>query len=280
MATDRFLTPAGGARRLAVRVWGPAGGVPVLALHGWLDNAASFDRLAPRLPRCRLVALDFAGHGHSDHRPPGDHYAFADHVFDALAAADALGWDRFALLGHSLGAAVGCCLAAGAPERIRRLALIDGLGPLSESPDHVPLRLARALAEARRPPGSPSIYPDLEAAAEARQRATGLALEAARVLVERGTRAVAGGRVWRSDPRLRRASPWYTTEEQVRALLRAIPAPVLLIRARDGLLIRRPSLAGRLDEVENLTVVELAGGHHLHLEDPEPVASVLAPFLV
>ena len=36
--------------RLACRLWGDASGLPALALHGWLDNAASFDALASRLP--------------------------------------------------------------------------------------------------------------------------------------------------------------------------------------------------------------------------------------
>jgi len=41
---------------------------PVLALHGWLDNAASFIPLAQHLNETNLIALDFPGHGKSEHR--------------------------------------------------------------------------------------------------------------------------------------------------------------------------------------------------------------------
>ena len=263
------------AMTLAARVRGPEKGRPVLALHGWLDNAASFERLAPLLPDWRIVALDLAGHGHSDHRPIGCRYHFFDFVADVLAAADELGWRRFDLLGHSLGAAIAGCLAAAVPERVSRLILIDGLGPLAEPPDRAPARLARALAEQQGPSRSPRVYPDIEHAAWARQRATGLGLGAARLLAMRGTREVAGGVTWRSDSRLLRTSPSYATEDQVRALLAAIRAPALLISAREGFLRKRPSLAGRLSVVPALEVVELPGGHHLHLESPEPVAELM-----
>ena len=56
---------------LAARDWGPAAAPPVLALHGWLDNAASFDRLAPLLDGLRIVALDLPGHGRSVGRRRG-----------------------------------------------------------------------------------------------------------------------------------------------------------------------------------------------------------------
>ena len=60
---------------LAAHLFGPEDGLPVIALHGWLDNANSFARLAPRLEGLRIIALDMAGHGHSGHRPPGAGYA-------------------------------------------------------------------------------------------------------------------------------------------------------------------------------------------------------------
>src|SRR5690606_31937171 len=54
--------------------WGEPGMPRVLALHGWLDNAASFVPLAPLLPGLDLVAPDLPGHGRSTHLPPGTDY--------------------------------------------------------------------------------------------------------------------------------------------------------------------------------------------------------------
>ena len=130
---------------LAARAHGPPDGQPVLALHGWLDNAASFEPLAPLLAGIRLVALDLPGHGRSAHRPPGCPYHFVDYADDVLDAADALGWDRFTLLGHSLGGAIATLVAAARPGRVERLAMIEALGPLSEEPASLPARLERAV---------------------------------------------------------------------------------------------------------------------------------------
>jgi pimeloyl-ACP methyl ester carboxylesterase len=71
---------------MAAHLYGPEDGHPVIALHGWLDNAATFTRLAPMLPGLRILALDFAGHGYSAHRPPGGSYLIWDNVLDVLLA--------------------------------------------------------------------------------------------------------------------------------------------------------------------------------------------------
>lgn len=271
-----------GELRLAARVWGPAEAPPVIALHGWLDNAASFERLAPLLGGLRIVALDLPGHGHSEHRPPGCWYHLTDYVADVLAAADDLGLERFSLLGHSLGGAVATLLAAARPERILRLGLIEALGPLTAGPDEAPGYLAHALrrAEQAGQGRQPPVYADLRQAVEARRAAGGLSTAAARLLVERGSIAAADGVRWRSDPRLRLPSPFRFTEDQTVAFLAAIAAPTMLITAEAGLLPRdRSLLERRTTAVADLRVQHLQGNHHLHLEDPEPVAAVLRPFL-
>ena len=267
--------------RLAARVWGPPDGVPVLALHGWLDNAASFDALAPLLPGVRLAALDLTGHGYSDHRPPGCHYHFVDFIPDVAAAADALGWPRFALLGHSLGGGIASFVAAALPERVTRLAAIEGFGPPTSNPDDSPINLRKALAQMHTLPGKRlPVYPSLEAAIQTRCEASGLSWRAASILVERGVKPVGDGFGWRTDPRLRFVSPLYLAEAQILAYMARIQAPARLLCGEAGYLVRRAYMQDRYARVAHLTVKIVPGGHHPHLEDPESCARWLEPFLM
>ncbi|MGF6616578.1 pimeloyl-ACP methyl ester carboxylesterase [Pseudomonas sp. YL-218 TE3947] len=130
---------------LAAHLFGPEDGLPVIALHGWLDNANSFARLAPKLKGLRIIALDMAGHGHSGHRPNGAGYALWDYAHDVLQVAEQLGWKRFALLGHSLGAIVSLVLTGSLPERVTHLALIDGVIPPTDKGENAAERMGMAL---------------------------------------------------------------------------------------------------------------------------------------
>jgi pimeloyl-ACP methyl ester carboxylesterase len=261
---------------LAAHLYGPEDGQPVLALHGWLDNAMSFARLAPRLPGLRIVALDLAGHGHSGHRAAGASYQLWDYALDVLAVADQLGWQRFALLGHSLGAIVATLLAGAVPERIERLALIDGMFPLTHEPEQAPhklgeaLRAQLALRDKRRP-----VYASVERAVEARLRGgSPLSHEAAELLASRGLTAVAGGYTWRTDPRLTLPSPLRLTRAHAEAFVRAVRCPVDLVLAEQGLPVQRGEWLALLDSLP-VRVHRVPGGHHLHLDD-EAGAQVVA----
>ncbi|HEY4581523.1 MAG TPA: alpha/beta fold hydrolase, partial [Lysobacter sp.] len=140
-------TPFG---RLAALRFGH-GGTPVLALHGWLDNAASFLPLSAHLDGVDLVALDLPGHGASAHLPAAAEYTLVNAARAVLCAADALGWPRFSLLGHSMGGAIATLVAAGAPQRVERLALIEALGGLTEAEDRTAQRLREAFAAEAEP---------------------------------------------------------------------------------------------------------------------------------
>ncbi|MEE8410598.1 MAG: alpha/beta hydrolase [Myxococcota bacterium] len=278
-ATDELTLQIPGLR-LSAKAWGPEDGHPVLALHGWLDNAASFDRLAPLLDSCRVVALDLPGHGKSEHRPKAAGYNFIDWVPDMFAALDELAWQRFALLAHSLGGGIACMMAGTFPERCTGLVLLEGLGPLSGEAADAPDRLARAVASRARFVGKRSpVHAGREAATARVVEATRMSPEAAAILVARGTREVDGGVTWCTDPRLRGVSALRLTEEQVRAFLARIACPTLLVVAADGLPFDTDLGRGRAACVPNITIETLDGGHHVHLDDAGTVARLARPYL-
>lgn len=263
--------------RLAALSWGDEQAPTWLALHGWLDNAASFSRLAPRLVErlgIRLVAIDFPGHGLSA-PSPGD-YALWDYCHDALDALESLGLERATLLAHSLGAGVACLTAAALPERVDRLILLDGLGAVTTPAEKAPAQLRKGLLGQRRPVSPPPRYPDGESAVAARVAggATPIDAETARPLVARNLLVEADGHVrLRTDGRLLRASPVRLSPEQTLAMLAAIRCPVLLVEGETGILADREAAVKARQAVADLTRRVLAGGHHLHLE-PAAVAAV------
>jgi pimeloyl-ACP methyl ester carboxylesterase len=267
--------------RLAARVFGDPALPKLLALHGWLDNAASFDRLAPLLcTHFHIVALDLPGHGRSAHRPPGLWYHYIDYLGDVLAAADALGWQHFGMLGHSLGGATASMIAGACPERVERLLLIEALGPMSVPPEKTREHLQRSLGE-RAQIGTLRVFANEEEAAAARTHGERLRLsrDAALALIARGTMAVAGGVSWSSDQRLTLTSPVRYTEEQILDVLGGIRAPTLLVLAEPSPPFLDPALiARRVARVPGIRVVRIPGTHHLHLEDPQPVATAILDF--
>ena len=200
MSLQPFELQVGGARVAGLRNHG--GGPRVLALHGWLDNAASFVPLAPHLSALQLVAIDLPGHGHSAHLPMGASYTTAAAICHVLDVADALGWDRFSLLGHSMGAGI-ASLTASVSDRVDRLVAIEALGGLRGPEEETAHRLrehvnaTRALARKQL-----RVFPDLAAPIRARMMTNQLSEPCARLLVERGVEPVEGGYRWCSDPRL------------------------------------------------------------------------------
>lgn len=260
--------------RVALRMWGEDAAPPVLAMHGWLDNAASFDAIAPLLTGHRVVAVDLPGHGMSDHRPPGLPYHYVDWVTDVTAIADTLGWQRFSILGHSMGAGIGCLFAGTFPDRVRSLVLLDGLGPLTAEAPDAPERLATSIrrllaADAKTPKPLVSRRFAAERMCEV---VPGLSLSAAEHLLERGMREVDGGVVWRADPRLRVPSLFRLTSAQVHAFLSRISCPVLIVRGLDGYPLEGDWIRQQVACFSNVEVVSLPGGHHVHLDDAAAVA--------
>lgn len=254
--------------QFAAKMWGPENGIPVLAFHGWLDNANSFDEVMPYLEKCRVCALDMAGHGLSQHRPLGSHYYFTDYISDARAVAEQLGWNKFNLLGHSLGANVALIFAGTFPEKVANLFLIEGFGTPSRSAKEGPAQLRQAIEKnIRYNPRRTVIYKSFAEIAEKRMNGgTIVNRHAAEILCQRGAKEVADGWTWRSDPRLRYASPLRMPEPEVAQFIENISAPTCLVVGDQGIPLAAMGFEQRRKIHRNLTVETLAGRHHLHLE--------------
>lgn len=259
---------------------------PILMLHGWLDNSLTFVKLAPELTELGPVyALDFAGHGHSGHRPEGQSYLLMDYVADLAELIERYFQEtpdgRINLVGHSLGGIVGALYAAAFPERIRNLVMIDSLGALSRPVKETIPQLRKAIKKRIAGSGKQIVYPDVATAAKAREGGLSpLSSEAALTLIPRNMKVQGEGYVWQTDPRLRHPSPLMMTEEQVLASLAAIEARVLFVRADQGLLSYRQDLDKRAGAIANLQIAQVPGGHHCHLDgETGPVVTAIRHFL-
>jgi pimeloyl-ACP methyl ester carboxylesterase len=278
-AERRFDIPG---LHLAARVWGNRGGCRVLASHGWLDNAGSFDLLAPRLPQCEIVALDAAGHGFSGSRSPDAEYNLWQDAGDLLDVQDALGWQRCTLLGHSRGAAISMLFAGAFPERVDKLVLVEGGLPLTGEAEDAPRNLARALQDRRMLHDRQGrVFPERgRAIAERAQGFTKVTEAAAEILARRSLREVPGGFQWHADQRLKGASALRFTADHARAFARHVKVPVLLVFAEESPFSSRPLYRESIALFPDAEWVTLPGGHHFHLEGAEAaIAARIAEFL-
>ena len=261
---------------IAARRWHPGAARRVLALHGWLDNAASFDQLAACWPDTDVLAVDLPGHGLSDHKPPQASYNLWDDLLDLLRLCDQLGWQQFHVLGHSRGAMMALLLATAAPQRVGSAVYLDGLVPEPVPADDVALQLGRFLRDhlgsGRQPRRG---YTSIAEAVAARCRAAGLAPEIAEPLLVRNLERRGDRYPWRTDPRLTGPSAFKLSAEHNRGLLKALRVPSLLLLAKQGLAASPMAVGMRsLAELSPALLVEqLPGSHHFHLE---PVAATMA----
>ena len=256
---------------LAAREWGEPGRLPVLAIHGWLDNAGSFDLLAPLLGGCRLVAIDCAGHGRSGHRSQDASYNMLADVGDVLEVAGQLGWSRFSVIGHSRGAAIGVLLAGSFPDSVERLVLLEGGVPIVSTARDAPDDLAVALTERERLRArSGRVYASREDALQARVSGfSPVTRSAAAILARRSLKRVDGGFRWHLDQRLKGRSELRLTVEHVEAFISRVRCPVLGIMAERSPFADRETFQRLLGEFNQMERVTLPGGHHFHLEGAE-----------
>jgi pimeloyl-ACP methyl ester carboxylesterase len=102
----------------------------VIALHGWFGDHHAFGPIWPYLDQARFsyAFMDYRGYGGS--RAVGGEHSMEEIARDTLDLADALGWQRFSLIGHSMGGKAIQRALVEAPERVEKLV---GINPVPAS---------------------------------------------------------------------------------------------------------------------------------------------------
>lgn len=260
--------------------WGNPEGEPVLALHGWLDNAASFSHLAPLLHDHQIVAIDLPGHGMSGHWPAHAHYHLWAGVEDIECVLDQLGWETCHLLGHSMGAAMATLYAGTFPDRLRSLTLIEAIGPMAGDFKGAPQRLADAIRSMKKHNPEQSNLESFDIFVKARlDGMLKISQQSAELIMARSVHEHDQGFSWRNDKRLRYTSMMRLPEELIVSFIQAITCPVLGLFAADGLFTEK-QLNERWQHLQNPVKLQwLNGGHHLHMDgDVKRVAGVIKEF--
>lgn len=129
--TERLVTVAG--QQFAIAEAG-AGQRPLLIVHGFTGAKEDFTPWLEPLAEAgwHAVAPDVRGHGGSAKPTAESDYSFEIMARDALGLTGALGWDRYVLLGHSMGGMIAQVMACAAPGRLDGLILMDtSHGPLN-----------------------------------------------------------------------------------------------------------------------------------------------------
>ena len=235
-----------------------------------------------------LISIDFPGYGKSSHRWPGMSYLHFEYIADVKKVVSQLGWGKFSIIGHSMGASVASMYAGTFPHEVENLILIDYAGPyvyFADKPALVLAGYAARMSDAKTV--TPRVYQDLESAAKRKQRGTTLRKEDAMLFAERGTSITKNGLIFSHDPMVKEATilPFFVPQSVLISILSKIQCPSLVLEATDAVRISVEEEA----RLERLKVIyqsakckmwkEVKGGHHVHLEKPEQVAEEIKEFL-
>jgi len=267
--------------------WGDSEGTPLILVHGYLDLAESWrafvDALQTRQRNLWVIAPDCRGHGDSGWIGAGGYYHFPDYVFDLDCVVRAHSLDSFALIGHSMGGTISLLYAGTFPERIKKLVLIEGVGPVGMTFSDAPLRMEKWITELHeRGRRHFREYTSLAAGAgQLRQTNPRLsestALEIARAAMKQNDR---GKWIWKFDPLHRTTAPQPFYTAQALEFLRRIQSPVLLIDGAQSRQTRRTDKQERYAAIANHQRVTIAGaGHMVHQDNPEQLADVVGDFI-
>ncbi|CAL7947724.1 unnamed protein product [Xylocopa violacea] len=273
--------------------WGPKDQQPIVAIHGWQDNAGTFDTLIPLLPSSiAILAIDLPSHGLSSHLPTGQFcYIFWDGLIALRRIVKYYNWTKVKLLGHSLGGAISFLYAASYPDEVDFMISLDIVSPnvkdVTKNPALTGDIIDKFLKyESLQPSSSPTYtYEEVLAIVQDAYKGS-LTKESAMTLMKRGLRSSPDpDRFYFSrDLRLKVSGFDMLSLDLVLAYAARIKCAYLNIRAVPGMKFDQPESYAKTLEIIKVGAVrfeyrEVEGTHHVHLNNPERVAPIINSFI-
>lgn len=272
---------------------------PILALHGWLDSCGTFAKLAPLIaPYRSILCIDLPGHGRSSHLPPGILYNNIEFVRVILRIMHVYKWSTVSLMGHSMGGSTCFHFAAFYPDRVDMVISLDIIKSTYWEPHLFPSIIGHIIEKAlinneRLLIGNPSEPPCYTLAECEKLLYEGsfksVELENCKYILERNIQKSAlypDKYYFSRDGRMKYLSEmnpnWGLSLEMAKRICDNL-MPYLVIKG--GKSKNASAQATRLDEymVKNNKKFEShiypMGKHHLHLNNPKPVAQLIINFL-
>jgi pimeloyl-ACP methyl ester carboxylesterase len=267
--------------------WSPdAAWATVLLLHGYMDAARTWDLVAPALVGAgyRVLAPDFRGFGDGPRAPAGGYYYFPDYMHDVADLVETLvpGGAELSVVGHSMGGTVATMFSGTFPERVARLAVLEGSGPPDHEHDHAPEQMHRWIESVRsvRVRGERTL-PSRDVALD---RLVANHPRVAREVLVTRLDALAhtlpdGRMAWKADLLHSTRSPIPFFADTWKAFAARVTCPVLYVSG--GPAGWHPAdEEARLGAFRNLERVEIPdAGHMMHWSAPDALAKHLLRFL-
>jgi pimeloyl-ACP methyl ester carboxylesterase len=268
--------------RLHYLDWGNPGAPTLVMVHGGRDHARNWDWLARELRNdWHIVCPDLRGHGDSAWSPDGV-YSMPFYVSDLAQLIHQLGSEPVSIVAHSLGGAISLRYAGLYPERVRRIAAIEGVGLPDPEAQPVAERWRHWMEERRALSARmPRRYATLDEA-YARMRAENgfLSAEQARHLIIHGvSRNEDGSYSWKFDNYVRSGLPLSLPETELRELWHNIDCPVWLVHGADSWALH-PVKDGRAASFKDARVTSYEkAGHWVHHDRFDAFVADLKAFL-
>lgn len=277
---DRFYESHG--LRLHYADWGNESAPSLILIHGGLDHCRSWDAIATELqPHFHIMAPDLRGHGDSEWAK-GSSYSLTDHVYDLTRLMHFADVQHATIVGHSLGGMISLAYSGTYPERVSRLAVLDGafLSGARGTPIHE--QMSRWIGQLDRiSQHEASAFRTIEEAAQ-RLSARNKKLTAGQALhlARHGVRQDADGLYrWKFDHYQRARAPYRLSPRDYIALWSRITCPTLLMWGDESFL-PDPEAAGLLAHFKSAELQKIAGaGHWLHHDRLDLVLASLRRFL-